>query len=368
MAPTVRIIPAVREQAASLIPPELDRMGLGERLKGARRIFLKPNLVSDVPEYIASGSNTEVCVIEGVLRYLRDFNVEVVLGESDSGTRLKGRKLYYALKHMGVLDLQARYNFKIVNMTLGELVETTIPNAIAVRQIRLARTLLESDLILNLPKIKTHKYATITCALKNLFGIIPDPLRVTYHRFLHGVLADLNSLFVDRHFVLTDGIRAMEGNGPLFGYPRDLRILVFSNDPLANDYAVAQIMGIPWKEIRHQVLFQEHYRNLDLGSIRIEDEAGVLPCGRPFVRSRLNWFLRIEKSLLPQPWFLKIIYADWTLRWIVYPIRGWIRRIRGGGATWYLDREPVAVHHAVFDPAESEERMPLSSRANSADF
>jgi uncharacterized protein (DUF362 family) len=325
-------------------------MGWDERLRGIRRVFVKPNLVSDVPQYIESGSNTEACVIEGVLRYLANFPVEVFLGESDSGTRLKGRKLWYALKHMGLFELQKRYSFKIVNMTYDELVPVSIPNAVVLKEIKLAKTLLDCDLVLSLPKIKTHKYATITCALKNLFGIIPDPLRVTYHRSLHGVVADLNSLFIGRHLVLTDGIRAMEGNGPLFGVPRELGILVISDDPLANDYVVTQVMGIPWTKVQHLVLFQERHAHMDLSSIILEDLANVLPCRQPFKPSRLNWFLRIEKYLLPQPWFLRVIYHDLTLRYLIYPVRGWIRKIRGGSATWYMHEEQPFIHQTVFEP------------------
>ena len=201
----------------------------------------------------------------------------------------------------------------------------------------MGRTLMESDLIINLPKIKTHKYATITCAIKNMFGTIPDPLRVKYHRQLHGVLADLNSLFYERMVVVVDGLIGMEGNGPLYGTPVPLDLLLFGDDPLAIDIVASQLIGMSPSEIPHLKLFHDRYAPIEWNEVSIEGNVSLTEVIRPFSPSRLNWFLRIEKHLLPQPWFLKLIYSPIGLKYVVYPLRHLLKRVRGGASSWYLE-------------------------------
>jgi len=317
----------------------LDSFGLSQRLKGCRRAFIKPNLVSDVKEYIQNGSNTDIRVIEGVLQYLSDCDVKAFLGESDMGPQLKGRKLKYALKYMGVYDLQKRYDFTIVNLTHDKKTLVKFSNPLFLKEIELGKTLLDADLILNLPKIKTHKYATLTCSLKNMFGTIPDPLRVKYHPNIHAVLADLNSVFYSKMFVLVDGIIAMEGNGPIYGNPVNLDLLLFAEDPLAADVTAARIIGMKPEEIEHLKLFKECYASIDWAQITIFGNVTLEDAYRPFIRSELNWFLKIERKLLPQPWFLKFIYSRFALMHIVYPFRNVIKRLRGGASNWYLERK-----------------------------
>ena len=323
----------------SVIAEGLDSFGLSQRLKGCQRAFIKPNLVSDVKEYIQNGSNTDIRVIEGVLRYLSDYNVEVFLGESDSGPQLKGRKLKYALEYMGVYELQKKYDLRIVNLTHDKKKLVKFSNPLFLKEIELGKTLLDADLIINLPKIKTHKYATLTCSLKNMFGTIPDPLRVKYHPNIQAVLADLNSLFYSKMFVVVDGIIAMEGNGPIYGNPVNLDLLLFADNPLAADVTAARIIGMAPEEIEHLSLFKERYANIDWNQIKTFGNVTLEEVYRPFARSELNWFLKIERKLLPQPWFLKFIYSRFALMFIVYPLRNVIKRLRGGASSWYLNRK-----------------------------
>jgi len=323
----------------SVIAEGLDSFGMQRRLQDCRRVFIKPNLVSDVKEYIQNGSNTDIRVIEGVIRYLSNYDVKVFLGESDMGPQLKGRKLKYALEYMGVYDLQEKYDFTIVNLTHDKKKTVKFSNSLFLKEIELGKTLLDADLILNLPKIKTHKYATLTCSLKNMFGTIPDPFRVKYHPRIHAVLADLNSLYCSEMFVVVDGIIAMEGNGPIYGEPVNLDLLLFAKYPLAADVTAARIIGIIPEEIEHLRLFKEHYANIDWNQITYFGNVALEEVHRPFAHSELNWFLKIERKLLPQPWFLKFIYSRFALMYIVYPLRNIIKYIRGGASSWYLDKK-----------------------------
>lgn len=312
-------------------------LNLDERLAGCETVFLKPNLVSDVPEYIGKGCNTSIAVIESIVQYLSNFEgLKIVLGESDTGTKVKGRRLDRTLSLMGVYDLARHYGFEVVNLTHDDKVVVNFPEGLAVRQMEMGRTLMESDLIINLPKIKTHKYATITCAMKNMFGVIPDPLRVKYHRHLHQILVDLNWLFEDRMFVVMDGLIGMQGLGPLWGESVKMDLLVLSHSSYLADLAAIRIMGLEVTQVDHLRLYHKHFDSRTLDSVKLLGD----PIEEHLYSFRLpkpNLFIRLEGKLKHYALTRSIMFNPWVQRHITYRFRHIIRRLRGGAYSWYLD-------------------------------
>ncbi|HCU35537.1 MAG TPA: hypothetical protein DGT21_08785 [Armatimonadetes bacterium] len=304
------------------------------RLAGSSSVFIKPNLVSDVPEYIAAGSNTDTRVIEALLAYLGDYDVRVMLGESEVGTRLKGRKLSAALAYMGIPQLQKRYDFEIVNLTEADQTDVDVPDALWLRRVRLSRPLLDADLIVNMPKLKTHKYATITCALKNMFGAIPDPLRIRYHAGLDKVLADLNSLFRDRMYVLLDGLVGMEGQGPLYGTPVEMNLLLAAHCPGACDTVAARLMGFEPGQVPHLANYLRHFSHVAADDVVVKG-AEVETLRRQFTPSRRNLYVKFESWMCRHPSIVNIIFSDAFRRFVSRPLHPIISRLRGGSYSWY---------------------------------
>ena len=108
----------------------------------------------------------------------------------------------------------------------------------------------DCQVIINLPKFKTHNLTTITGAVKNMFGIVPGFTKVGYHlRFdeinvFTGMLLDLVAL-VRPTLNIMDGILGMEGDGPgRSGTPRNTGIVMISDDPVAMDLIMGHIMNI----------------------------------------------------------------------------------------------------------------------------
>lgn len=326
------------ENASEIVARGLAETGLDRRLQGIQTVFIKPNLVTDVPAYIRQGANTDIRIIEAVLRYLGRFpNLRVVLGESETGTNIKGRRLERALKRMGVLELQKRYRFTICNLTHDRPVQVQVPGGQLIRSITMGRTIMESDLIIDLPKIKTHKYATVTCALKNMFGVIPDPQRVIWHQDIHYAVSDINRLFQGKIVVVTDGITAMEGAGPLFGSRVPLNVILVADDPVANDIIAARIMDIAPDKIRHLVLCQG-WSGIRPDAIRLIGDTTVEAVHRPFAPARQNAFIWLEGRLMHQRWIVRIIFNEWFQRNLTFRIRGLLKRLRGGSYSWYVDK------------------------------
>ena len=98
-----------------------------------------------------------------------------------------------------------------------------------------------------MPKIKTHHWSGVTLSMKNMFGVVPGtrygwPKNILHWKGIQESILDLCAT-VPIHFVIADGIVAMEGNGPLNGTPRPLGTIVLADDPVAADATCARLMG-----------------------------------------------------------------------------------------------------------------------------
>jgi len=312
-----------------------DGFDLEKKLKKSKIVVIKPNLVTDVKSYIRNGSNTDLRIIESILFILKDFKkIKTYIVESDTGTKIKGRKLELALKEMGVLKLQKKYSFEVLNLTHDNKQKVKIHGAKILKTIQMSKTLMSADLIINLPKMKTHKYSVITCALKNLFGIIPDPLRVVYHRNIHQVLSDLNRLFYKKMIVVTDGVICMEGQGPIYGKAKKLGVLIFADNPLLNDVVAAKIMKIDLKKIKHLNL-TNLWMKKNFAKIEIDSYKEIDKISKSFILSHKNIFVRIEEQLMRNPFIVRILFNDWFRKNISKRLNFILKRLRGGSYSWY---------------------------------
>jgi uncharacterized protein (DUF362 family) len=145
--------------------------------------------------------------------------------------------------------------------------------------------MLETDVVVSMPKVKTHHWAGVTLSLKNMFGTIPGsvygwPKNVLHWKGIDRSILDINST-MPVHFVIADGIVAMEGNGPLHGTARNLGRIVMSDDPVAADFTCARLMGLDPYRISHQAQAAQFLGNGDVQ--RIEQLGERLPrTVRPF--------------------------------------------------------------------------------------
>jgi len=106
-----------------------------------------------------------------------------------------------------------------------------------------------------MPKIKTHHWSGVTLSMKNMFGVVPGARYGWPKNILHwmGIQESILDLCATApiHFVIADGIVAMEGNGPLNGTPRWLGKIVLADDPVAADATCARLIGFDPGRIVH---------------------------------------------------------------------------------------------------------------------
>jgi uncharacterized protein (DUF362 family) len=119
----------------------------------------------------------------------------------------------------------------------------------------LPQAVAEADIVVSMPKMKTHHWAGVTLSLKNCFGCLPGRVYGWPKNALHWVGIE-NAILdvagaVRPSYAIVDGIVAMEGNGPIQGSAVAAGVLVFGDDPVATDTVTASMMGYAPGEVAY---------------------------------------------------------------------------------------------------------------------
>ncbi len=321
----------------SLVEDLLEVMTLSgclPRIQTAQEVVLKPNLVTDKPDYIALGANTSVEFLDALLTILSDYGCHVSIAESETGTAAKGRRLDLTWERMGLPALAARYGVQLINLT-HESRRWVEFSGRGLKGLELPGRILDCDLLIDIPKIKTHKYAVLTCAMKNLFGLVPEPRRIIYHRWLNETIADLAALLSPRMITLVDGLIGMEGNGPLYGTPVQLDLLMASENCFAADLVACDVIGVDPESVRY-LRIAEEAQTLRHGAVEVVG-IPLEEVRRSFKPVKFNLYRLFEKKLMESP-LVHVITSEWFQWHISSHLAGLTQRLRGGGYSWYMDK------------------------------
>ena len=215
----------------------------GLPLKPGDRVLLKPNLLTaKAPERAVT---THPLIVQVVGELVRDCGGIPFIGDSPSGS--PGEAIFSVT---GMGEIAKRLQTRTVNFSSAGTVEKVVRGNVYY----LARDAVECDLIINLPKLKTHSLTLFTGAVKNLYGCLPGFQKGNWHRRapksedFSQVVVDVFSCFRPK-VNLMDGILAMEGDGPSNGKPRKLGLIIASNSAPALDRVASQIIGYNPDEI-----------------------------------------------------------------------------------------------------------------------
>src|SRR5437667_12513734 len=194
-----------------------------------KSVLLKPNIVEHIP---GKPVNTDAQLIGAAAEaFLRLDAASVTVGEGPG----HHRDMDLLLHETGLADQLAHRKVAFVDLNRDELIKTKLQaNYSGLGDLWLTRTVLASDFIVSMPKVKTHHWTGVTLSLKNMFGIVPGcrygwPKNVLHWAGIHESILDICAT-VRPHFVIADGIVAMEGDGPLNGSAKDLHIILLSDD------------------------------------------------------------------------------------------------------------------------------------------
>ncbi len=214
--------------------------GAGRFAKQGQKVLLKPNfLVGDPP---GKCTNTHHAVFRAVAALFRETGALLSYGDSPAFGSAAA-----VAKKCGILDVAEEMGIPEADFKNGE--EIFFEQGVQNKKFVIARGALESDVIISLPKFKAHAFEKFTGCVKNQFGCIPGIRKGEYHIKLPDsgafarMLVDLNN-FVKPALYIMDGIQAMEGNGPRGGTPRDMNVILVSDDPIALDATACRLIDL----------------------------------------------------------------------------------------------------------------------------
>ncbi|MCJ7830160.1 MAG: DUF362 domain-containing protein, partial [Desulfobacterales bacterium] len=232
-ADTIYVIYGKRPER--MVQEALERVDLAAEMDPAMQVGLKPNLVVAQPAALGATTSTEL--IEGLLAYLHDHGIRRIRIIESSGV---GHDTTRAFRVTGLEALAARFGVHLVDLKRSAW-ETVGACAF---QTRVFTEALRQDFLINLPVVKAHCQTGITCALKNLKGLIPDSEKRRYHALgLHEPIARLNQI-IRPQCIVADGMQGdltfEEG-----GTPVAMDRILIAKDPVLLDSFVAATLGYP---------------------------------------------------------------------------------------------------------------------------
>jgi uncharacterized protein (DUF362 family) len=226
----------------------LNELGLGRARVKNKSVLLKPNLVEPTRE--ATFINTHPALVRAAAEVFRSWDAREVLVAEGQG---HCRDSDYVLEQseLGPVLVEDRIEYVDLNYDEVDSVRNRMGST-RLEHLWLPRTLQRADLIVSMPKLKTHHWAGVTLSMKNLFGVLSGicygwPKNVLHMAGIPGSILDINAA-VRPHLAIVDGIIGMEGDGPIMGTPRHAGVVVMGTNLPAVDATAARLMGIdPWR-------------------------------------------------------------------------------------------------------------------------
>jgi uncharacterized protein (DUF362 family) len=208
-----------------------------------KNIVVKPNLVEFSTH---APANTNPLFVAAAVEAFRSLGArDVRIAEGPGHRRLTLDMAYDA----GFFSAIPGFENRFTDLNLDDVARVRLVHPFSsLAQLYLPKTVLACDLLVSLPKMKTHHWTGATLSMKNLFGLVPGsvygwPKNVLHWAGIDECVADLHHLF-PRQFCLVDGIEGMEGNGPILGTRNAPGVIVAGSHPPSVDATCCRIMEI----------------------------------------------------------------------------------------------------------------------------
>jgi len=287
--------------------------GLEPLVKRGDRVFVKPNHLGDHP--IERAINTHPAVLGALCEMLLDLGARVIVGD---GLDKAGDGPF---RTTGTYQVCHALGMELVNLKGTDNVRVEVPDGV-VGAVHFSRLALESDLVITVPKLKTHVLTQFTGAVKNSYGFLPDGLRASLHRrFVEprrfaAAVVDVFSVMVPALCVM-DAVTALEGEGPSRGgRPRELGLVLASRDCVALDAVATAIAGYDPSAVTTTRIAAERglgvadLERIDVRGVPLEDAVcadfarpksiepfiSALDGAPPFVTKALGWLLSLSRE------------------------------------------------------------------------
>lgn len=306
-------LPHLRDRLEALLDP---LGGMAAIVKPGDRVLLKPNLLTGARPTKECTTRPEL--VRVVAEAVQAAGGKPFLGDSPAFGSARG-----VARANGLAAVAEALNLPIVEFrgqryaAIGEDFD----------RLRLSKEAMEADVLVNLPKVKSHVQLGLTLGVKNLFGCVPGKMKAWWHleagkdRDRFGTMLVETARAIAPDLTVLDGIVGHEGNGPSGGEPRQLGILGAARDVFALDRAVAEILGADPASVPTLAAAARLGLSPDPAAI-------AFPCCRPEDLAIDDW--QFPEHLVPidfgAPRVLKSAFKHLYIRWIQEPIRAYANR------------------------------------------
>lgn len=248
---------------SDVIARGIRELGIGVRDKS---VLLKPNMVEYAP---GTAINTHPMVVAGAAdALLRGGAREVVVGEGP-GHR---RDIEYLLAASGLGDHLREMRIRFVDLNHDDVRVVPLRSRFTgMTELAFSTELLRADLVVSMPKLKTHHWAAMTASMKNLFGTLPGaiygwPKNILHVHGIQNSILDLTAT-IRPQLTIVDAVVAMEGDGPIMGGARPMGFVAMGADLVAVDATCARIIGFDPAKIGYLKEASAYLGNVDAGRI-----------------------------------------------------------------------------------------------------
>lgn len=215
---------------------------VGAEVRGLS-VLLKPNMVEFDRNSVI---NTDPRLVAATVAAMKRLGARTVTVAEGPGHR---RDTQYVASSSGLLDLLRDVSTPFVDLNVAATQRRGLRTSYTqLGELWLPQPVLDADLVVSMPKMKTHHWGGVTLSLKNMFGVVPGriygwPKNVLHWAGLQQSIVDVAAA-VHPRLAIVDGIVGMEGDGPIKGTPIKAGHIVIGLDPVAVDATAAYLMGV----------------------------------------------------------------------------------------------------------------------------
>ena len=236
-----------------------------------KTVLLKPNMVEPTRE--APHMTTHPAVVLATAEVFRRAGANVVIGEAPGHVR----DTELALIESGIQSALDDADLPFADLNYEDVVWVkNRGGASKLEGIYFPRTVATADLVVSMPKLKTHHWVGLTSAMKNLYGTLPGikygwPKNVLHHAGIPETVYDINAT-LPKTITVVDAITCMEGDGPIMGSSKHMGLLLVGTNLAAVDATAARLMGLDPRKINYLALAEDRLGPLVEGRIEQRGE------------------------------------------------------------------------------------------------
>jgi len=272
-----------REKVIKAVEYSVDLIGgIDKYIKSGAKVLIKPNLLS--PRSPERGKTTHPEIVRAVIRLVRKVGAIPYVGDSPGGnivttqTRTTFANIEKYWIETGMKKVCDEEKVDLISFETGGVEIFKIKNRKYTPEVIISKVVFSYDVIINVPKLKTHNLVLFTGAIKNLYGCVPGVRKTEYHKKainptnFSQLLVDIFSI-IKPQLCIMDAIVGMDGQGPSAGRLVNIGAILASNDMVAIDSVSCRIFGYKPDDIpTNKIAYLQGLGEMNLNKIEILGE------------------------------------------------------------------------------------------------